>query len=296
MDAAAKSASPSWQQKLFQELYEKSGGKGYGLGIAEFANVLREICSKNLPGGAGERETANFLNSVKLNELALARACAAGYEPAWTEFLTRYRELLYQTALCITRDDSRGRELADSIYAELYGMKLRESAVGHERVSKLNFYTGRGSLEGWLRTVLAQEYVNRYRRQRREVSLEEETEAGAQFAAADPEPISTADPRLNSAIDKSLAELEAEERFILAAYFLDDRTLAEVARILRVHESTISRKLERITQNLRKQIVKFLVQSGMSTRAAEEALDLDVRDLAINVRQRLRPPPEEERA
>ena len=46
---------------------------------------------------------------------------------------------------------------------------------------------------------------------------------------------------------------------------------------------------------LRKQIMKSLVQSGMSARAAEEALDLDVRDLAINVRQRLRPPPEEER-
>ena len=296
MDAAAKSASPAWQQRLFQELFEKSGGKAFGLGIAEFADVLCEICIKNLPDGAGEREAANFLNSVKLNELALARACAAGHEAAWTEFLTRYRELLYQTALTITRDDSRGRELADSIYAELYGMKLRESAAGPERASKLIFYSGRGSLEGWLRTVLAQEYVNRYRRERHEVSLEEETEAGAQFAAADPEPVSTADPRLTGAIDRALGELGAEERFILAAYFLDDRTLAEVARMLRVHESTISRKLERTTQNLRKQILKLLVQTGMSARAAEEALDLDVRDLAINVRQRLRPPPEEERA
>ena len=59
MDAAAKSASPSWQQKLFQELYEKSDGKRFGLSLTEFADVLREICAKNLPGGASERETAN---------------------------------------------------------------------------------------------------------------------------------------------------------------------------------------------------------------------------------------------
>ena len=290
MDAAAKSASLAWQQTLFQELFEASGGKNFGLSAGEFAAALLEICAKHL-AMAGERESTDFLRSLRLNELALARACAAGHEPAWTEFLTRYRELLYQTALNITRDDSRGRELADSIYAELYGMKLRESPSGHERASKLNFYTGRGSLEGWLRTVLAQEYVNRYRRERRLVSLDEETEAGTQFVAANPEPTSVADPRLSAAIDSALAELESEERFILAAYFLDDRTLAEVARMLRVHESTISRKLERITQNLRKQILKLLVRAGMSAAAAEEALELDVRDLAINVRQRLRPPP-----
>ena len=55
------------------------------------------------------------------------------------------------------------------------------------RSSKLVFYTGRGSLEGWLRTVMAQEFINRYRKQKRTVSLEEQTEEGVQFAAAVPD-------------------------------------------------------------------------------------------------------------
>jgi RNA polymerase sigma-70 factor (ECF subfamily) len=295
MDAAVKSAPPAWQQALFEELFAQSESARFGLALADFCATLREICGKQLAGSASRSDTEAFLRGLRLKELALTRACAAGHEAAWTEFLTRYRSLLYQAALSITRDDSRGRELADSIYAELYGMKLREGADGQQRVSKLLFYTGRGSIEGWLRTVLAQEYVNRYRRERRLVSLEEETEAGTQFAASDPEPESAADPRLTAATDKALAELATEERFILAAYFLDGRTLAEIGRMLRVHESTISRKLERLTQELRKRILRSLVQAGMSTRAAEEALDIDVRDLAINVRQRLRPPPEEER-
>src|SRR5947207_9166650 len=103
-----------------------------------------------------------------------------------------FREKLYDIARQITREDSAGRELADSVYADLYGTKTREG----ERISKLSSYRGRGSLEGWLRTVLAQEYVNTYRKQRRLVSLDEESEEGVQFAAVNPEPPPHGDPLL----------------------------------------------------------------------------------------------------
>jgi RNA polymerase sigma-70 factor (ECF subfamily) len=74
----------------------------------------------------------------------------------------------------------------------------------------------------------------------------------------------------------------------LAAYFLDRRTLAEIARVMRVHESTISRKLERATVALRKGIRKRLMAVGMSARQAEEAMqDADVRDLQIDVGESL---------
>jgi RNA polymerase sigma-70 factor (ECF subfamily) len=155
------------------------------------------------------------------------------------------------------------------------------------RVSRLAYYGGRGSLEGWLRTVLAQEYVNTYRKQRRLVSLDEESEEGVQFAAATSESAAIADPRLENAIDEALRSLAAEERFILASYFLDGRTLAQIARALSVHESTISRKIEKLTKGLRKQIVKNLVRQRMSRRQAEEALSADVRDLALDIRSSL---------
>ncbi len=106
--------------------------------------------------------------SLRVEDLALARACAAGNERAWERFLIRYREKLYDIAGYITKESSSARELADSLYADLYGMSAREG----QRVSKLASYTGRGSLEGWLRTVMAQEHVNRYRKQRRLVSLD----------------------------------------------------------------------------------------------------------------------------
>jgi RNA polymerase sigma-70 factor (ECF subfamily) len=285
MDGHAQTAavSISGMESLVSELYAKSGADKFGLTSQEFAGFLKEIAEKYLPAGAELGATRELCVSLRVEELVLARACAQGNERAWEAFLIRYREKLYDMANYIAKEESAGRELADSLYADLYGTSLRDG----KRVSKLASYTGRGSLEGWLRSVLAQEHVNRYRRGRRLVSLDEESEDGAQFAAAEPLPAAAVDRRLEAATDEALAALPAEDRFILASYFLDGRTLADIARTLRVHESTISRKLDKLAKSLRKQILGALGRQGMSRRQAEEALEVDVRDLRVDIRRHL---------
>jgi RNA polymerase sigma-70 factor (ECF subfamily) len=268
---------------VMTELYEKSRGAEFGVTREQFDGVLGEIARKYLPADAAHHDLRELYASLRAEELALARACAAGHERAWEVFLTRYREKLYDIAGYITKESSTARELADSIYAELYGTATRDG----QRTSKLASYTGRGSLEGWLRTVMMQEHVNRYRRQRRLVSLDEETEEGTQFATPESEPALAIDPRVEAAIDEVLAALPVEDRFVLASYFLDERTLAEIARTLGVHESTISRKVDKLAKSLRKQILAALGRRGMSRRQALEAIEVDVRDLRVNIRSRL---------
>jgi RNA polymerase sigma-70 factor (ECF subfamily) len=265
------------------EIYHKSRSQEFGLTRQQFDDVLLEIARKYLPADSTQIAIHELCASLRVEDLALARACAYGHEHAWEVFLTRYREKLYDIANYITKETSAGRELADSIYAELYGTTTRDG----QRTSKLASYTGRGSLEGWLRTVMAQEHINRYRRQRRLVSLDEETEEGSQFATAEPEPTIAVDPRVEAATDEVLAALAPEDRFVLASYFLDERTLADIARTLGVHESTISRKLDKLAKSLRKQILGSLGRRGMSRRQAQEALEVDVRDLRVNIRSRL---------
>jgi RNA polymerase sigma-70 factor (ECF subfamily) len=277
------SAVQSVVNELLTELHVRGGCEQVGLTRESLALILFEIGAKYAPPTALQAEIRTFFLSLRIEELALARACAAGHNSAWEIFLTRYREKLYQAALRIAREDSAARELAHTLYADLYGTNTREG----QRVSKLAFYTGRGSLEGWLRTVLAQEYVNRYRRTKRLVSLDEESEEGVQFAAPDPEPTASADPRLAQATDEALAFLAGEDRVVLSAYYLDGRTLAEIARMLGVHESTISRKLDKLAKALRKQILAGLVRRGMSRRQAEEALEVDVRDVQVDIRRSL---------
>ena len=276
------SAVQSVIHDLLGDLYARASCDKIGLTRESFATILGEIGARHV-ADACETEVRVFFLSLRVDELALARACAAGQNSAWEIFLTRYREKLYQSALRIAREDSAAHELADSLYTDLYGTSTRDG----ERVSKLASYTGRGSLEGWLRTVLAQEYVNRYRRSKRLVSLDEESEEGVQFRAPDPEPPAPAEPRLAQATDEAIASLSGEDRMVLSAYYLDGRTLAEIARMLGVHESTISRKLDKLAKALRKQILAGMTRRGMSRRQAEEALEVDVRDLHLDIRRSL---------
>ena len=263
-------------------LYEKSGGERYGLTLQAFGVVLEQVAVKYVPQ-ATEKQKLEFWHDLKLEELALARACAAGHDAAWQAFLTRFREKLYDIARGITKEDSSARDLADSLYADLYGTSERDG----RRVSRLNFYMGRGSLEGWLRTVLAQEFVNRYRKTKRLVSLEEQAEDGVQFSAAPAAPTSPLDSRLGAALDEALGQLSGEDRLVLASYYLDDRTLTEIGRVVGVHESTISRRLEKLLKTLRKQVLAGLVSRGMNRGQAEEALEADVRYLQVDVTRKL---------
>jgi RNA polymerase sigma-70 factor, ECF subfamily len=286
-------AAPFVESAESLTLYQRSGAEAYGIGHDEFAAILDEIERKTFPtpiqGSETRTKTSSndeksaFRAGLRLEELAIARACAAGNERAWQDFIARYRPKLQQVALHITRDSALADDLAGSLFADLYGVNLKDGV----RNSKLSSYTGRGSLEGWLRTVMAQEFVNRYRKQKRTVSLDEQNEEGVQFAAPELPPAIDADDRLEAATDEALAELSAEDRFTLAAYFLDGRTLAEVARMLGLHESSVSRRLGRLATGIRKRILAGLRSRGMSQAQASEALETDVRDLRINLRSSL---------
>lgn len=266
---------------LLPGLFAASGAQRYGLSIEVFTGMLAEVAGKYLQPGTDEEALRQFLSGIHLDELVLARACAAGNESAWEAFLVRYRDSLYQAGISIANDYQVGRELADSLYADLWG------AGNIHGTSRLNSYMGYGSLEGWLRTIMARSFIDRYRSERRLVSLQEQLDEGLQLVAPSERPVAPVNPYIEEATDEALGALDAEDRFVLNSFFLHHRTLAELAGILRVHESTVSRRVHKITANLRKQIVRGMMRRGMSRRQAEEVLETDVRDLQINVRDRL---------
>jgi RNA polymerase sigma-70 factor (ECF subfamily) len=137
--------------------------------------------------------------------------------------------------------------------------------------------------------VLSQQYVNRYRSQSKEVSLDAQVEAGVSFAAPPAESAPAADDRIAVAVAQTLAELSSEERYLLASYYLDQRTLADIGRQLRLHESTVSRKLERVTREVRKRVRKRLQAVGFHPRRCDELMqELDIRDLNVDVAATLR--------
>jgi RNA polymerase sigma-70 factor, ECF subfamily len=269
---------------LGEELWRVADGALVELSKAEFAEALETIGAKDNfglnPGKlANERQRETFWRALHLEELAIARGCALGRESAWRRFLAQYREQLTRAAVEMTGSAALGEELASALYSELFGLTEREG----KRWSPLLRYSGRGSLMGWLRAILAQRRVNQYRMTGRETALGE-IEPAARVSEP-PELRQLED--LRGAIKMTLSAASAEERFVLSAYYLDRHTLHEISRVLRVHEATVSRKLKRATEHLRKQLLRTLRERGLSRRAAEEALGIDPRDVDINLRNLL---------
>ncbi|MEO8258976.1 MAG: sigma-70 family RNA polymerase sigma factor [Acidobacteriota bacterium] len=189
-------------------------------------------------------------------DLELASRCAAGDPAAWERFVAKYRPVLYRAADALDRGGG-ARDLADSLYAELYGVTER----GRDRRSLLHYFHGRSSLATWLRAVLVQRHVDRIRTQRRFEPLpDEETEtASAARTGAAPaggsEPPDPARARylglVRQALGCAVGRLPARDRLRLAVYYVQELTLAETGRVLKEHEATVSRQLARTRRTIR---------------------------------------------
>jgi len=285
--AAIPAVPPAVHPALLEELWRQCDAASWGLTRTEFNQIFVAAQRFGLPPEAVTcQQQQAWFASLKLNDLVLAQACAAGNERAWVSFIALYEQQLIHAAVAITGNDTVGRDLAGQLYAELYGLTEREG----QRRSPLASYKGRGSLIGWLRTTLAQRHVDHFRRSRREEPIED-YDAPATEAEAAPGPAELLP--LAGAVERALRGEPPEVRFLLASYYLDGRTLAEIACVIRVHEATVSRKLQCAIDGLRKQVLKNLESAGLSRRAAREALGADPRDLDMNLKNLLQNPPSE---
>ena len=238
----------------------------WGLSPEQFRLLLERSVAQRFGGKQPDTKTIQaYCDTLHLTDLALAGACSAGGAAAWDFFVAQYRPELYRAARTIA-GDSIGRDLADSLYADLYG--LRESQG--RRNSLFDYFHGRSKLGTWLRVILAQRHSDEFRRTRRmqplaEDSAKEQPEgvpATKQSPAKDPH-----DPERNKflamlqvTLSRVLLELNPRERLRLAYYYVDELTLAQIGRLLSEHEATVSRKLDRTRQEVRKRVDTALLE------------------------------------
>jgi RNA polymerase sigma-70 factor len=278
---------------LVSALHAEAMCERWGLPKEVFAESLRRSAEKRFSGAEPDPGTVEaYLKSLHLEDLALASACSQGIEKAWEFFIAHFRQDLRNAASAMLRssgqvDDARADELADSLHAELYGVR---SGVDGRRKSLFEYFHGRSKLSTWLRAVLAQKQVDRIRTSAKTVSLEAEMEGDAPHELADRAESVPADPdrqkflgRIEKALSAGLAALIPRERMILACYYVDQLTLAEIGRILHEHESTVSRQLDRIRGALREFVAQDLRREipPCNGRPAEPGLDAAQVELAF---------------
>ncbi len=202
-----------------------------------------------------EQDVDAFIDSLRADDLVLAAACSAGIGAAWTHLIETLRPRLYSAARAIASDETRGRELADSLWAELYGLEVREG----RRRSLLTYYHGRSSLLTWIRAVLAQRHVDSLREASRRVPLDGTPEAAA---PAEDDPVEPGRARyvemVGRALDAALAELDPRERTRLAYYYWHQLSLKQIGRLMDEHESSVSRKLASTRDDLKTKVDRAL--------------------------------------
>jgi RNA polymerase sigma factor (sigma-70 family) len=232
---------------LVARLYAQSGAERWGVDEARFGVALQASVARGFDGSPADAAAVErYLSSLHLQDLALAIACESGHAIAWEHFIAEYRPVLLRAGSAIDR--AGGADLADSLYADLYGLGTKSG----ERKSLFRYFHGRSRLATWLRAVMAQRHVDRLRVTKREDALDERDEPASPSGArqADPEHARFSEAA-REALTAAIAGLQDRDRLRLAFYYARDMTLAAIGRLLGEHEATVSRHLSRTRRELR---------------------------------------------
>lgn len=257
------------------------------LNVGAISPRLRQVVDKYLlrdDPNASTGSIVSFMEELLADDLCLVVACERSDQTAWDDLVQRFSVTVRSAARSATSNEDAAEDLAQSIWAELYGLRTRDDGT---RASKLAYYSGRGSLAGWLRAVVAQLAIDQHRKQSRLVQTEEDAdfdrlasdeESSAHavtMGAGNPEQALSdkfAGEEIQQALARSIQELSADDRLLVKLYYFDDLRLREAGAVLGVHEATASRRLNRIQNDLRAAVQRELVdEQGWTKVEAERA-------------------------
>jgi RNA polymerase sigma factor (sigma-70 family) len=261
-----------------ERLYGKSDAARWKVPAEVLSNALERSAEKAFAGRSpSESELDRYFDALHLADLALACACAMGREDAWDHFVREFRPGMYRAADAI--DASGGaREIAEALYAELFGLKERSGI----RQSVFRYFHGRSSLATWLRTLIAQRYVDRFRENRRFEPLPEElvpTQALKFSIAQDLEDRARYVSAMQAVLSAAIAALAPRDRLRLACYYAQEMTLAQIGKLTGEHEATVSRQLAKTRRSIRDDVERRLkVEHGFGSAELAECFDSIVND------------------
>ena len=250
--------------------------------------VERHIASVTTAETSPGQAVRQLLDNLKWSDLFLTTACAFGDNQAWGSFRRQYRSVIRLAALKASTNASEAAELGDTALTDLF--LPQESGRAESKISQ---YHGLGSLEGWVKVVVHRMAIDQTRLHQRNVPIEElDVEIPSNFANGSADESlkqresDHAREMVSQCLTVALAQLSTQERLVLNLYYLQDVNLKGIGRLLKAHESTASRLLDRIKTQLQKSVRKQL-QEKFNIRKTEvsHVLDLAQQDLGIDLRK-----------
>ncbi|HEY0323572.1 MAG TPA: sigma-70 family RNA polymerase sigma factor [Pyrinomonadaceae bacterium] len=254
------------------------------LKVSDLAPRLRKGLEKYLfvdDAEASTQEVEAYIDALHADDLCLIVACEGGDQAAWSDLVGRYEATVRAAARGAASNEDAAEDVAQSIWAELHGLRVRDDG---RPSGKIAYYSGRGSLGGWLRAVVSQLAVDQHRRQSRLVQTEEDADFdrlaqdaqksegtfGITHTAPDPENALTEKSTahdVEEALAQAMRELAPEDRLLVKLYYFDGLKLREAGAVMGVHEATASRRLTRIHAEVRAMVESILMKEHGWTRA-----------------------------
>lgn len=261
----------------FESFYER---------LAEILSAVHEVHAAG--GFPACSDCLSALGQICHEDLFLTTACVRGDRIAWEHFADQYMPLLKRFATQACRNCGEGEDLAQEIITVLLGESHGASPATHQvngqapasvtPRGKLHGYCGRGSLAGWLRAAVAHAAIDRFRRARKQVSLDEMAEKAGSQCTSISGPTGAAEERLDarwgpvlaSFVRKEIEHLSARDRLILGLYYLEGVPLKTIGLRFGASEATASRWLERVRRKIRKNVERELNRThGLHGRELE---------------------------
>lgn len=240
-----------------------------------FGRRLQQILDQQFNPAVDVDSEAGFrlIEKLHTNDLYLTCACTVPVEAAWGRFLHLYRRQVIDLACYACGSVDLGEEVADLV---LTGMYLPDRQ-GRSRIAA---FDGRIPLGAWLRVVVThQAYKECKRKCNQFASLADTPDL------LDPLSAVRLEARLRDhtyremiilGLRHACKQLSDRERLILLLRYEEGLTGGEVASLLEVAASTVSRALQGAQQKLKAAIVSFLTVEwdGLTTEINECLADL----------------------
>ena len=273
----------------------------YGVPVTSLEQRIKATLQKHLLRDEPDAPAAvitEFADKLQADDLCLIVACEQGNQKAWDDLVERFSPTVRSAARGASSNEGAADDLAQSIWAELHGLRR---GVDGQPLGKLAYYSGRGSLAGWLRAVVAQLAVDQHRKQSRLVQTEEDADfdrmvqSSAQHDWSGRDPVANpedetsrklAAAEMHQALSNAVLQLAAEDRLLVKLYYFDGLRLKEAGAVLGVHEATASRRLTRVHTELRRHVESILMNDkGWTKSETDEAFS----NLAVGLETDIEP-------
>jgi RNA polymerase sigma-70 factor len=238
-----------------------------------FASYIWNIACKHVKDAAEEPEIIEFARKLCLRDLYLVCGCVHKSEKAWETFDLRYRRFITDLVRFCYRHGTDNEEIADLVLISLYF----DDRSGRQRIAS---YDGRSSLATWLRVIVINRAINE--RSENKVTDEDSVANIPDARASINFEYALRAERygkiLCESIVHALRQLTATERVVLLWRYEDNMQLGEIAHLLGIHQSNVTRRLLRLQARLRESVIQTLASQYLLSSAAIQECLADVAD------------------